>query len=414
MIPQDTQRPGAEYIVLIALMISIVALATDMMLPALDVIGQDLQVARANDTQMVVSAFFLGLASGQMLVGPLSDSFGRKPVIYAGYGVFLLGCLLSMLTTEWNLMLLGRVLQGFGAAAPRIVTLALVRDRYEGRAMARIMSIVMAVFILVPVLAPAIGQVLISAAGWRATFAGLIIPVLIAFAWFGLRLHETQPREARTPFSLGRVAQGLRSIVGNRRAMGYTVSTGFVFGSFLGYLSSAQQIFDVTFGAGDLFALYFAIAALSIGGASVVNSRLVMRLGMRRLSGIALTGVIGLSLAFLAVLIPMGGVPPLSLFICWQLSAFFFVGLLFGNLTALSMEPLGKMAGLGAAFVGSLSTFMSLPLAWMIGHRFDGTVLPLVTGFAVLSAAALLVMRWADGRALPEVAAATDCGPTET
>ncbi|MSU89307.1 MFS transporter [Rhodobacteraceae bacterium 2CG4] len=398
MRPGPNTPPLAEYIALVALMISIVALATDLMLPALDDIGRDLSVANANDAQMVVSAFFLGLAAGQMFVGPLSDSFGRKPVIYAGYALFVLGCILSMVTTSWSVMLLGRALQGLGAAAPRVVTVALVRDSYQGRAMARIMSFVMAVFILVPALAPAIGQGLVHLGGWRATFAGLIVPALVALIWFRLRMPETQPRAQRPPFSVARITAGLGQILRTRSAMGYTVSAGLIFGAFLGYLSSAQQVFQTTLQVGERFPLYFGIAALSVGASSVVNSRLVMRLGMRRLSRGALIGLTALSIAFLAPLAAFDGVPPLPLFMAWQLSSFFCIGILFGNLTALSMEDLGELAGLGAAFVGSLSTFMALPLGWAIGNGFDGTVIPLVTGFAVLGGAAMVTVSWT-GRA---------------
>ncbi len=386
--------PLPEYIALVALMISIVALATDLMLPALDIIGHDLSVANVNDAQMVVSSFFLGLAAGQLVVGPLSDSFGRKPVIYSGYALFVLGCILSMTTTDWSVMLLARALQGLGAAAPRVVTVALVRDSYEGRAMARIMSFVMAVFILVPALAPAIGQGHVHLGGWRATFAGLIIPALVALTWFALRMPETQPRAQRPPFSVTRITAGLGQILRTRSAMGYTVSAGLIFGAFLGYLSSAQQVFQITLQVGERFPLYFGIAALSVGASSVFNSRLVMRLGMRRLSRGALIGLTALSVAFLAPLAAFDGVPPLPLFMAWQLSSFFCIGILFGNLTALSMEDLGELAGLGAAFVGSLSTFMALPLAWMIGNGFDGTVFPLVFGCAVLGATAMATVSW--------------------
>lgn len=394
MRPTPKTPPLAEYIALVALMISIVALATDLMLPALGIIGRDLSVVNPNDAQMVVSAFFLGLAAGQLVVGPLSDSFGRKPVIYAGYALFILGCILSMVTTSWPVMLLGRALQGLGASAPRVVTVALVRDSYEGRAMARIMSFVMAVFILVPALAPALGQGLVQLGGWRATFAGLIVPALIALTWFWLRMPETQPRRRRLPFSVTRIAAGLGQILRTRSAMGYTASAGLIFGAFLGYLSSAQQVFQVTLQVGERFPLYFGIAALAVGAASVFNSRLVMRLGMRRLSRGALIGLTALSVAFLAPLAAFDGVPPLPLFMAWQLSSFFCIGILFGNLTALSMEDLGHVAGLGAAFVGSLSTFMALPLGWAIGNGFDGTVFPLVIGFAVLGAAAIATVSW--------------------
>ena len=264
-----------------ALMISLVALSIDAMLPALPDIGRDLGVEKENDTQLVITALFLGLAAGQMLYGPLSDSTGRKPAIFAGVVLFIAGCLLSVFATSFTVMLLGRVLQGFGAAAPRIVTIALVRDQYEGRTMARIMSLVMAAFILVPALAPGVGQVILMVANWRAIFGVLLALAVIALVWFGIRQPETLAHDRRMPFSPGRIALAVRETCVSRVAFGYTIASGLIFGAFVGYLNSAQQIFQKQYALGAQFPLYFAVLALSIGGASYVNARLVMRLGMR-------------------------------------------------------------------------------------------------------------------------------------
>lgn len=388
--------PLAEFVILLAMMVSIVAMSTDVMLPALDIIGHDLKVADPNDTQLVVSSLFLGFAIGQVAAGPLSDSIGRKPVIYMGYVVFIAGCLLSIFSTSFAVMLVGRVLQGLGAACPRIVTLALVRDGYEGRAMARIMSIVMAVFIVVPAVAPAIGQGVIMISGWRATFVLLLALAVISFAWFALRQPETLPATARRAFSLPGIASGLMEACRHRAAVGYTIGAGLIFGAFLGYLSSAQQIFQTAYETGALFAIYFGAAALAIGSASIVNSKLVMRFGMRHLTWRALIGTTVVSACFLVPVALMQGVPPLWLFMSWLLANFFCVGIMFGNFNALAMEPLGHMAGLGAAFVGSVSTLISLPLGWAVGNSFDGGVTPLVAGFALLGAIALAVMIWAE------------------
>ncbi|WP_113910465.1 multidrug effflux MFS transporter [Roseovarius dicentrarchi] len=392
--------PIPEFVILLAMMVSTTALSTDIMLPALDVIGHDLGVDDPNSVQLIVSALFLGFAVGQALAGPLSDSFGRKPVIYAGYAVFTVGCLMSLLAASWEVMIAGRVLQGFGAAAPRIVTMALVRDGYEGRAMARIMSIVMAVFILVPTIAPALGQVVIWLSGWRATFVVLIALGLGAAAWFALRQPETLAPHMRRPFSARSIGAGLREIMASRVAVGHTVALGLIFGVFMSYLSTAQQIFQVAYSTGALFALYFGMAALSIGGASVANSLLVMRLGMRRLTRLALIALAGLSFVFLIPASFWDGTPPLALFMAWLMASFFCVGILFGNLTSIAMEPLGHIAGLAAALIGSLSNVIALPISIYIGHHFNGTVIPLVLGFGVMGILALLTVIWA-GRSSP-------------
>ncbi|MCQ0093350.1 multidrug effflux MFS transporter [Roseovarius sp. M141] len=388
--------PIPEFVILLAIMVSTTALSTDIMLPALDVMGHDLGVDDPNSVQLIVSSLFLGFAVGQALAGPLSDSFGRKPVIYAGYVVFTIGCLMSLFAVSWEVMIAGRVLQGFGAAAPRIVTMALVRDGYEGRAMARIMSIVMAVFILVPTVAPALGQVVIYISGWRATFGVLITLGIGASLWFALRQPETLPPHERRPFSARSIGAGLREIMASRVAVGNTVALGLIFGVFLSYLSTAQQIFQMAYDTGALFALYFGMAALSIGGASVVNSLLVMRMGMRHLTRLALIGLAGLSFLFLIPAFSWGGTPPLALFMAWLMAAFFCVGILFGNLNSIAMEPLGHLAGLGAALIGSLSNFIALPISLYIGHHFNGTVVPLVLGFGIVGILALITVIWAE------------------
>jgi DHA1 family bicyclomycin/chloramphenicol resistance-like MFS transporter len=385
-----------EFVIMLAMMISIVALATDMMLPGLATIGHDLGVDDANDVQLIVSSLFLGFAVGQALAGPLSDSFGRKPIIYLGYAVFILGCILSLTATSWEAMIAGRVLQGLGAASPRIVSLALVRDGYEGRAMARIMSFVMAVFVLVPTIAPAIGQGVIYLADWRATFLVLIVMALIAGTWFAVRQPETLAPAQRRPFSAKSIWQGLREITRNRVAMGNTIALGMIFGAFLAYLSTAQQVYEVVYDAGALFPLYFGMAALSIGASAVVNSMLVMRLGMRFLTRCALIGLITLAVLFAGPALGWGGVPPLPMFIGWLIASFFCVGLLFGNLNAIAMEPLGHIAGLGAALIGSVSNFIALPISYFIGHQFDGTVMPLVAGFGTVGILALAVFLWSE------------------
>ncbi len=396
---ENPSPPGprlGEFVTLMALMISLVALSIDAMLPALGQIGIDLGARHENDAQLVVTALFFGLAVAQMIYGPLSDSIGRKRAIYIGFALFIIGCILSMAATDLTVMLIGRVLQGVGAAGPRIVTIALVRDQYEGRAMARIMSLVMAVFIIVPMLAPLIGQGILLVAHWRAIFAAFLMLALVAVVWFWFRQPETLPLEKRVPFSLARIWAGVRESCTNRTALAYIIAAGLIFGAFVGYLNSAQQIFQVQYGQGELFAIYFGVLALAIGAASFVNSQLVMRFGMRLLSLRALWVLSISSLAFLAFTIWRDGNPALWTLMAYLSITFFCFGILFGNFNALAMEPLGHIAGVAAAVVGSLTTFMSVFLGTWIGLSFDGTVLPLVIGFAALGTASLGVMIWVE------------------
>ena len=391
-------RP-AEFVCLIALLMSLVALAIDAMLPALPAIGRDLEAPRPNDVQFVITSLFLGLGLGQMLFGPLSDRIGRKPAIHLGLALFMVGCLVSIFASTFEAMIAGRVLQGIGVAGPRIVTVALVRDQYEGPRMARLMSFALAVFILVPTVAPALGQGILWLGGWRAIFGTFFAAAAIAFAWFTFRQPETLPAERRRPFSPSAIGWGVIEVLRIRAALGYTLATGFVFAPFVAYLSSAQQIFQDAYGTGALFPVYFGVLALAIGGASLVNGRLVMKHGMRRLSKSAAVSIALISLAAWAGAFAFGGLPPLWLFMAYLLAVFLCIGLLFGNLNALAMEPLGHIAGVGAAVVASLSTFISVPLGALVGQSFDGTMYAQIGAFAVFGAGTFAAMRWAEGGA---------------
>lgn len=392
-------KPGPgfkESIALFALMISIVALSLDMMLPALPHIGSSLGAEHPNDAQLIISALVFGLALGQLAYGPLSDSIGRKPAIFAGMMIFAVGCLLSIFSTHFGLMLAARLMQGIGAAGPRSVIVALIRDQYGGRAMARMMSAVMAVFIFIPAVAPALGQVILLVAGWRAIFMVLLLLGLIALTWFTLRQPETLPRERRRAFSARQILRSAVEVCTHRVALGYTLTTGFVLGILIGYLNSAQQIFQEIYALGRLFPLFMAVLALFVGGASYFNARVVMRAGMRFLSRRAIHLLFAVSAAYLAVVYLMGGHSPLWLLMASFAMAFFCLGILFGNLNALAMEPLAHIAGVGAAVVSSLSNLVAVLLGTFIGQSYNGTTLPLVAGFAVLSLAGAVVMHWAD------------------
>jgi DHA1 family bicyclomycin/chloramphenicol resistance-like MFS transporter len=373
---------------------SLTALSIDAMLPALPQIGSDLNVQNANDRQLVVSLLFLGMAAGQLFFGPLSDRAGRKPATYWGFGLFIGGSLLSLFAPSFPMLLIGRLLQGFGISAPRAITLALVRDRYEGRFMARVMSFATTVFVLVPMIAPTFGQALLSLSGWRSIFGSYVLIAVITVVWFALRMPETLAPENRAPFSLRRVITAIREIVSIRLAIGYTVAAGLISGVFLGYLNSAQQIFQEQYALGERFPLYFGIIALSLGVAALLNARLVMRFGMRSLARWALFAVVGLSVAALGIALLTAGQPPLWFLMAYLMTTFFCVGILFGNMNALAMKPLGHIAGIGAAVVGSLSTLISVPIGIVIGQSYNGTIVPLVTGMAILAGSSIVIVRW--------------------
>jgi DHA1 family bicyclomycin/chloramphenicol resistance-like MFS transporter len=396
IVNQSSQPAGHqasfEFIALMAVMTSIIAFSIDAMLPALPQIAADLGVADVNNRQLVVIVLFIGLALAQIAYGPISDTMGRKPAAYIGFTIFIGGSLLCVFAWSFEIMLIGRFLQGVGAAGPRIVSLALVRDLYSGRAMAKIMSMVMGIFIIVPVIAPSVGQVLLLVGDWRLIFVALLVQGIIGLAWFAWRQPETLRADRRAPFSLRRILGAFAEAFSHPVTLGYTVAAGLVFGAFVGYLASTQQVLGELYGLGAQFPIYFGANALAFGAASMLNARLVMKLGMRRLAGSGLGATSALSVVFFVVTLLLDGHPPLWALMGYLLLTFFFVGVLFGNFNALAMEPMGHIAGVAAAVIGSLATIISSVLGWALGQAYDGTVRPMIAGFAVLTILAGLSM----------------------
>jgi len=385
-----------EFVTLMAVIISITALSIDMMLPALPDIGRDLGTGHPNDAQLVVSSLLFGFGIGQLILGPLSDCFGRKPVIFAGILIFISGCLISVFSIRFDVMLAGRFIQGIGAAGPRTAITALIRDLHGGRTMARIMSVIMSVFIFVPAIAPALGQIVLMLADWRAIFIVLIIQSLVVLTWFSIRQPETLRKPNRLPFSLKRILKGFVEVISNRVSLGYTLASGFISGALLAYLNSAQQVFQDVYSLGKGFPFYMALLALSLGGASFVNSRIVMRFGMRTLSWWAVTLFIVIMLIYLVVTDLLDGHSPLwFMMACFSVS-FFCMGIIFGNQNAIAMEPLSHIAGVGAAVIGSFAILLSSFMGMIVGRFFNGTTLPLAIGFVILGMLTAAAMYWAD------------------
>lgn len=389
------QTSLAEFVVLMAFSMSLVALSIDAMLPAFSDMTRDLDVTGANDIQLVITLLFVGLASGQLLYGPLSDSFGRKPAIFAGFVIFILGSILSMTAVDFQLMLAGRLLQGIGAAGPRTVSVALIRDRFHGSEMARIMSFVMTVFILVPIFAPMLGQTILIFAGWRAIFGSFVILSVLIMVWLAIRQPETMEKAARKPFTLRNVGAACVVVARSRPTVVYTLISGFVSGAFLTYLNTSQQIFQGQYGLGRQFPLYFGALAVSVGLASLLNGRMVMRFGMHALADHALMILAILSWLFFGLTLFFGGHPPLWLFMTICFALFFCIGILFGNLNAIAMEPLGHVAGTAASVIGSTTTLLAAGLGFLIGRAYDGSLLPIAMSFVILTTlSVLMTLKW--------------------
>ena len=380
-----------RFIALMALMMSMVALGIDVMLPALQSIGDAIHVTNPNDNQLIISSMFLGLSFGQLFFGPISDTIGRRRSIYAGFLLFAIGCLLSIWAQDLAVMLVGRVLQGLGLSAYRVVCVAIIRDQFAGNQMAQVVSFIMTVFILVPTVAPLIGQQILKYGSWQSIFYFLFFAGVIMIIWFMFQQKETLAIEDRIPLTFKNVRRALIKIFSTPLSYGYTIITGLFSGAFLGFLNTSQQVFEFQYELGNLFPYYFAAVALTMGAASIVNGFLVKRFDMHLIAWISIIVVVAIS-GFAAIInllyLPD---PTLNQYLSFLLPNIFFTGLLFGNLNSIAMNPLGKIAGIGAAVIGSLSTFMMVFIGAFIGRFYNGNTTPIIMGFAACALISLFI-----------------------
>lgn len=365
-----------------ASLMSIVALTIDALLPALPMIGEYLSVSNPIDNPKLITSIFLGLGFGQILLGPLSDSVGRKPIVYAGFIIFIIASIICITTKSFEVMLLGRVLQGVGLAAPRTMAIAMVRDSYNGDYMAKILSIVVMVFILVPVVAPTLGQFIMNHFHWKSIFVFNLCFGVLVMLWFWLRQPETLKEKYKIPYHISIFKTGTVEFFKIKSAVIYTLLSGFITGSFMVYLSTSQRIFEKQYDMAEEFPLIFASLAISVGLATFMNSQLVVRFGMRRIVHVAMISFISISLLFI-IFFNSGSNPSIEILITFFALQFFTIGFLFGNLRALAMEPIGHIAGIGSALNGFISTVMAVPIANYIGTFVKGSVTPLFVGFLI-------------------------------
>lgn len=387
----DGRMRQREFIGLVACMMALTALSIGIMLPALPEVGAALGIAEANDRQSIIIVYLLAFAIGQLAFGRLSDLYGRKPVLLAGMTIFVVGSIGAALSFDEQSMLAARAVQGIGAAAPRVIAIALVRDRYVGREMARIMSLAMAVFFSIPVLAPTIGLGLLHVGTWRWIFDFLVIAGIGLSLWC-LRLPETKRTFAAKPLTL---MLALRGALGTRQTTGYAVAAGLMLGCVLAYIASAQQIFVDGFGLGELFPLAFAATAIMIAGASITNAMLIRRFGVRMLSHASLASFVVIAAGFVVEAV-FGHVGLWPFVVAMMILSLLF-GFVAPNFNSLAMEPQGDNAGMAASVVGCVTTGIAALAGGIVGHLFDGTVLPLALGQLALSVLAFLVVVWVEG-----------------
>jgi len=381
---------GVEFVAFIALSMAVGALAIDLMLPSLRAITDDFGLPNANRSQAVIAVFLLGMGVPQLLFGPVTDCCGRRPVILGGLVVFVLGGLLAALAQDFPALLVARLLQGLGAGAQRVVTVSIVRDRYSGVHMARAMSLAMAVLLLEPIIAPLLGQLILMAASWRWMVGTVAMAGSAMLAWALLRLQESLPPHRRRSISPRSVAAAYKAVVTSRAAFGYMLAFGLVMGAHLGFLGSAQAIFQTTFDAGLRFTLLLALVSLATSMAAFANARLVRRYGSPRLIRVGLTALAAINL--LALGPAAAGAVTLPAYVAVQACSMFAFGLLVPNLSAMAMNPLGSIAGTASSMLGFLTATLGALLGFAVGQLFDGTIRPVLAGYVLMSVAALLIV----------------------
>ncbi len=385
-----------EFIVLMAFMFSLIAYATDAMLPAFEQIAEDLQTANVSRVQLIIATFFLGTGIGQLLAGPLSDTLGRKPVILGGIGIFVAASIWAWLTSSIEMLLVARFVQGLGISAPRTVGMAMVRDQYSGRQMARVVSFAMMLFVLVPGVAPLFGQFLMINFGWRSIFLSCVVLGAMVSLWLWTRQEETLVVQKRKPFRWRVLIDGWKEMRKSKRAMMSMFVLCFAYSLIFAYISSAQQVFVDWLGAGEAFPLYFGVIAVLSGFAGALNAMLVVRLGMWLLSTVGMLIVFICSMGVGGAI--WGGLVPeqmlLGVFVGWSIMMFFVSGLVFTNLNAMAMEPMGHIAGTASALIGAISTIGSMVLVIPIGQMYNGTGLPLIFGVGFCAGMGFLLNLW--------------------
>lgn len=382
--------PQWELVIMVAGLMSLNALAIDIMLPALSNISEHYSLAQDNDQQLVIFAYIAGFGAPQLVFGPISDRFGRKGLLrlcLIGYAIAGLACIM---TTSFMTLLLMRFVQGIFASGIRVIAVSIVRDLLAGRAMARIMSLVMTVFMVVPILAPTIGAGVMLFAPWQWTFVLLSVAAVLILFWIQLRLPETLADQDRQPLNPKQTGKAYWQVVSTRITFGYMCASGVIFGALFAFVAASEQIFTDVFGKHETFALWFAGVAAALAASNFLNSRIVEKFGMRRISHTVLLLFVALALINVITLHTVG--EKFWLFYPLFCLTFGCFGMLGANFTALAMEPQGKIAGTASAAYGFASTTVSSFIGFLVARQFDGTIAPFMWGFVVLGVSSLTII----------------------
>jgi DHA1 family bicyclomycin/chloramphenicol resistance-like MFS transporter len=370
-------------------------LAIDIMLPALNQIAHDVGltaegVESDNRQQLIIFAYILGFGAPQLLWGPITDRFGRRGPLFVSLTGYILMAGLCVTLREFHALLAARFIQGVFSSGARLVAVSVVRDLFAGRQMARFMSLVMTIFMIIPIVAPGVGQIILLVAPWEWIFGALVVFGILMLGWTWLRLPETLPADQRRPLNLGNALGAYAQVVRTPITFGYMCASGIVFGALFSFIASSEQVFREVFGRGEDFVLWFSGIAGMLAVANFTNSRLVEKIGMRRISHAALLLFTGLSA--LSALITFSFGESLLWFYPLFILTFACFGLLGSNFSALAMEPLGSIAGTASAAYGFATTTVSSLIGMLIGSQYNGSTIPLMIGFVCLGVSSLVII----------------------
>ncbi|HBZ45131.1 MAG TPA: multidrug MFS transporter [Maritimibacter sp.] len=401
---QPTRLLGTpELVALLAALMSLMAFSTDSILPAMTELAQSLAPDDKSRTQYIVSLFLLGSGVGMMIFGPMSDSFGRRKALMAGIGLYIAASAAAAFANSLEVLLVLRFFMGVGAAATRTVSQAVTRDLFSGAQQARISSLIFMAFVIVPAMAPLVGQQIIWAVGWRGLFGTYMLFGTLILTWFLVRQPETLAPEHRRAFRLKPILAAIVEVLRVPVSRRYVVVQMLLYGQFIAYLSSAEQLWVDAMDVGERFPLFFAGVSILAAGAGFLNSRLVVRVGMRRMLLYAFGSQTVFALIAFTIFASgvLDGAPDwvgVMVFALWSVSLFFINGLTLGNVIALAMEPLGHLAGTAAAVIGAVGMVAAMVIAAPLGQAFDGTPRPIMLGAAICSALAVTLVATDMGR----------------
>ncbi len=393
-LPQKKAIGPRELTVMMASLMALNALAIDSMLPSFPAIAEGFKLTDPNLVQYIISVFLAGTGIGALIYGPLSDRYGRRPILLTatvGAAIFSLACSIA---PSFEILLAMRFCHGLLAAAMGVLVISVIRDQFEGDAMARRMSTIFLIFMIVPIIAPTIGQLVLLFAGWRMIFDLMAFMAIAAAIWVYRRLPETLAPENVIPIEPHALAKAWKIVVLNRNAAGYMLGAGIVQGSLFGYLNSSQQMFDQVFNAADFFTIGFAIVAIGIAVSNFTNARIVERFGARRVSQTALITFI--MLGALQVAAAEFAPKSLPLFLALLTANMAMVGFIGSNFSSIAMTPFGHVAGAASSFQTFVRTVLAASIGAVIGQQFDGRVTPVALGFMVCGLVALALVLWCE------------------